>query len=224
MTRPVAERPIGRSLLLMLQSASMPVTSDALADAIYPRKRPSNQHKSIKRLVWELRHDGETRIHTVPGGYVWDESSDGRPLRFTRDLLSRALRFRESGMPWKEIAEGIGTTSISLQSALSKRGMTRRDRVDRDDRIAELVEAGLTYREIAQRVGCANGLVGFVAIRDGLVGPRAQTSPSRPYDDRIQSMRVSGMSVREIAIAMSMPRSTVNHRLLTLARNMEIAA
>lgn len=107
------------------------------------------------------------------------------------------------------------------------------------DEIADLVEAGHTLREIADRFGASVGAVSWQVLRMGVVGPRTKRAPSqgssyvrggravRSYtdeDDRlILSLESEGLSAFQIAKRIGRGHSSVLGRLATLARRDAIA-
>lgn len=107
------------------------------------------------------------------------------------------------------------------------------------DEIADLIEAGHTVRDIANRFDASVGAVAWQILRLGVVGPRSKRGGAQPRsyvragrtvrsfteeEDRlIIDLEAEGLSVVQIAKRLGRRHNSVIGRLATLARHDAIA-
>jgi DNA-directed RNA polymerase specialized sigma24 family protein len=89
--------------------------------------------------------------------------------------------------------------------------------------IEDMRERGLSYGQIANKVGLCVNTVQYYCYEHGIVGPNDFPRVSKKYppeiDALILKLRKEGESVSGIARIVQRPRTSVRSRLRTLARH-----
>lgn len=135
----------------------------------------------------------------------------------------RLQEMAEAGMTAKEMAREIGVSPSAARAALFKRGIRLRDyqrrangELNYADQYRACAAEGLTKRETAERLGVTVQAVRSWARRAGVTFSAGRAG--KPRDDKysgLHEMAASGMTAREMADALGLPKHSVRRALET---------
>ena len=122
--------------------------------------------------------------------------------RWTPELVSQVAAWRADDVTWNAIGLRLDLSPRYVRKALARAGCNLAKERDGsiDERIIQLIETGATYREIAARLDIDSHRVAVRVAALGAVGPRSCVrGPASDRSSEIESRRIAGASVRNIA-------------------------
>jgi len=146
----------------------------------------------IKAIIAEFKRKGENIGKTLTGGYA-----ETGYYAISTDKFLKSIQATEN-----ERFEYVGATSRELD-----RKAARAKKAERDRRIEELTEQGMSYKDIADEIGCSESTVRRKDIAK-------QSKADR--DAQIMKLKAQGLSTRDIATVVGCSKNTVT---ATLKRN-----